>query len=274
MAQGLATQGDDMNRLALLLSVFGLTLIVARAEPGYNRPLFSRENCQLALEDIEVGVLSQFQQFDESKNISGADWTRETITITPYVRYGLYENLTAFAKLPFVSSDSDRLNKTYAGLGDVSFGLELLAYEDVFGFPSGYPYIIPYVEFILPTGDDDKYLGHGRADAVIGASVGTTVAKDYHYVLDARYNVNYSEDDNGVFSLSIGFIWDISRRFSIMLETKGTSEETEGENRIPIYFSGGMFYRVTDNLMLSWYGGGALNAEEEGMGALKIGYRF
>lgn len=262
-----------MKRLAWLLGVIGLAAVAAQAESGYNRPLFSRENQQPDLHALELGVLSQYQRFDESAGLSGVDWKRKTFTVNPYARYGLLDNLAAFANVPYVSVDSKRVGK-HSGLGDVSFGLELLAYEYVFGYPHGYPYILPYFEVILPTGDEDKKLGRGKTDAVVGTSIGTTVAKDYHYVLDARYNVNYRDDDKGMFSLATAFIWDVSRQFSLMLEAKGTSEETTGKSRIPFYFRGGMFYRATDRLMLSWYGGGAVNADEDGMGALKIGYLF
>jgi len=262
-----------MKRLAWLLGLMGLAAVTAPAEPGYNRPYFCRENQQLDISEADVGVLSTYYRYDESEGRSGSDLSREIFTVAPYLRYGLLENLTAFANLPFSSVDSDRKG-TKSGIGDVSFGLELLAYEYVFGYPRGYPYVLPYVEVILPTGDDEAYLGRGKTDAVVGASAGTTVAQRYHYVLDARYNVNYRDDDKGMFSLATAFIWDISARFSIMLEVKGTSEETEDENSLPFYFRGGMFYRATDRLMFSWYGGGSINADEDGMGALKIGYLF
>jgi hypothetical protein len=35
-----------------------------------------------------------------------------------------------------------------------------------------------------------------------------------------------------------------------------------------------MYYKVSENLSLSWYGGGSFNADENGMGAIKIGYLF
>ena len=261
-----------MKRLTWLVAVISIAVVAVHAESGYNRPIFSRENQQPDLHALEMGVLSEYHRYDESGGRAGLDWKRNVLTFTPYARYGLHENLTAFANLPFVSVDSDRFGK-HTGFGDVSFGLELLAFEYVFGYPHAYPYIIPYVEIILPTGNEDKKLGRGKTDAVFGASAGTTVAKVYHYVLDARYNVNYQEDDKGIFSLASALIWDLNSRFSILVEAKGTSEETE-ENRIPFYFRGGMFYRASDRLMLSWYGGTAINTDEDGMGALKIGYLF
>lgn len=262
-----------MNRLVWLLGVAGIVTAAAHAESGYNRPFFCRENQQIDIGATEVGVLSSYYKYDESGGRSGLDWSRKVFTVAPYARYGLLENLTAFANLPFSNVDS-HLRGKHSGLGDISFGLELLAFEYVFGYPHGYPYVLPYVEVVLPTGDEDNYLGRGKTDAVIGASAGTTVAKYYNYVLDARYNVNYQDDNKGMFSLAAAFIWDLSSRFSIMLEAKATSEEETAENRIPFYFRGGMFYRATDRLMLSWYGGSAVNADEDGMGALKIGYLF
>ena len=262
-----------MKRMGLVMGAVSLMAAAAMAESEFSRTLFCRENRLPDLGRWELGVFSQYQQYDESAGVSGLDWKRKDFTVSPYARYGLYENLTAFANLPFGTVDSDRVGD-HTGIRDISLGLELLAYEYTFG----YPYVLPYVEVILATGDEDDKLGNGKTDAAFGAATGTTVYDIYHYVLDARYNVNHKnsgdEDEDGMFTLAAAFIWDLSERFSLMAEAKGTSEDIAGESGLPLYFRGGMFYKVSDQLNLSWYGGGAVNAEEEGMGAIKIGYLF
>lgn len=263
-----------MKRMAWVMGVMAVAAVVSASESEFRRTIFCRENRLPELGCWEVGLLSQYAQYDELAGMFGDSLKREEYTFTPYARYGLYENLTAYATLPFGHVDSDLARKSHTGIRDITLGLELLAYEYTFD----YPYVIPYVEIILPTGDDDKYLGNGEFDALFGASVGTTVYDVYHYVLDARYNFNHKNSgdgsEDGMFTLAAAFIWDLSDRFSVMAEAKGTSEDIAGESGIPIYLCGGMYYKVSENLSLSWYGGGAFNADETGMGAIKIGYLF
>ncbi len=263
-----------MKRMAWVMGAMAMAAAVTASESEFSRTLFTRENRLPELNRWELGLFSQYVQYDESLGVSGLDWKRKDFTVGPYARYGLYENLTAYAAVPFGHVDSDRTKDTHTGIRDITLGMELLAYEYTFG----YPYIIPYVEVILPTGDEDDKLGNGKTDAVFGASAGTTVYDVYNYILDARYNVNHKnsgdEDEDGMFTLAAAFIWDLNERFALMAEAKGTSEDIAGESGIPLYFRGGMNYKVSDQLSLSWFGGGAVNSDEDGMGAIKVGYLF
>ncbi|MFN2351426.1 MAG: transporter [Kiritimatiellia bacterium] len=251
----------------VLCAVAALTAGAVLAESEFNRPYFTRENRHPDAGAWEAGVFSEYSKIDESGNNKWADWERKEFTAGVYARYGLLENLTAYGKLPFGHVDSD-INDKHTGIRDISLGLELFAYEYTFE----YPYVIPYVELTLATGDDKYNLGRGETDFAFGTSIGTTVYEVYHYVLDGRYNVNYNDD--GVFSLAASFIWDLSYKFSLMAEAKGTSEDIPGESGAPVYFRGGMYYRATDQLCLAWYGGGAINSNEKGMGAIRAAYLF
>lgn len=263
-----------MKRIAFLSVMFFCVAALVTAESEYSRTLFSRENRLPEAGKLELGVFSQYTRYDESVGVPGLNLKRKDYTVSPYARYGLREDLAVFAHIPFAHVDSDSLPKSHTGIKDISVGLELLAYEYTFG----YPYVLPYVEIFFPTGDEDDLMGNGKTDAAIGVSVGTTVYDVYHYVLDACYNVNQKESGtdkkNGVFSLSAAFIWDLSEKFSVMAEARGTTEDILGESAVPVYFRGGMYYRMTDKLALSWYGGTSINAPEDGMGAFQVGYMF
>ena len=257
-----------MKQGRLLPAVFGSVLIASAA--GYAetiRPLMSRENRLPELYQLEISALGSYTEFEEKG--SGSPKRHEGIGELT-ARFGLLENLSVFAAVPYGVNDSDLIGKQN-GLRDVKAGIELLAYEHAYG----YPYVIPYGEVSIPTGDEDKLLGTGEFGGTFGAAIGTTTYDIYHYVLDGRYE--YSEKSNksqGLFGASAAFIWDLSDRFSVLAEAKVTEKPKDSDNDVPAYFKGGMCYEATENLSIYWYGGAAINTEEKGSGTIKMTYRF
>jgi hypothetical protein len=233
------------------------------------RPLMSRENRMPDQFQLEVGSQFYYSEFDEHDS-SSAKLKRHEATIEAFARFGLLENLSVYAAVPYGFNDSDLIGK-HNGIKDVRAGIELLAYEHTFE----YPYVIPYAEVRFPTGDEDKGLGADEWGGVFGAAIGTTMYDVYHYVLDGRYD--YSQTGNkseGLFGAAAAFIWDLSDRFSLLAEAKVTEKPDNSEDDVPFYFSGGMCYEATKNLSIYWYGGSSINTDENGSGSIKVAYRF
>jgi hypothetical protein len=177
-----------------------------------------------------------------------------------------------YARVPYSFIRSDDIEDNN-GFNDMSLGLELLAYE----YTYKYPWVIPYVEVVLPTGDDEEYRGNGEADGVVGVAIGTTTFDVYHWILDGRYNFNYQnrdKDETGLLSGSAAFIWDLNDKFSVLAEGKVTNEEVPYEDQVPIYLNCGMSYKPASYLTINWYGGYSWNSGQEESGAIKIAYNF
>ena len=268
-----------MKKMALVMLVLVLpaaSRLYAQSESV--RTLYTRENRFPELGKFEVGGLVSYQQLDEyfinqidSKCFKGynvpKDAKRSETTITPYARYGLYENLTMYGRVPIDAVSSD-VKGTSSGLKDIAVVWELLAYE----YTYRYPWIVPYVEVTFPTGDSKNYTGCGKVDPIFGVAVGTVTFDQYHWILDGRYDANVVND--GRFEGAASFIWDISDQFSVLAEAKVTQKPKGSTKDVPVYFNGGFAYKPTDSLSVNLYGGTSLNAEENGHGAVKVAYNF
>jgi hypothetical protein len=253
---------------------------MAYAQSETIRPLFCKENKMPELHSFEVDLLGSYTRYDESLNVKGLKLKRSEYTVTPQVRFGVYENLTLYGKVPYSFIKSDVLNKNMNGFQDITLGAELLAYE----YTYKYPWVIPYAEVSFPTGNADNMppilksdtifaYSQDKVDAIFGVAVGTTVNDVYHYILDGRYDAN--NGDNGAFSGAVCLIWDLSDMFSVLGEAK-IAEEPENNvyKGVPAYFNGGMSYSPFESLRCTAYGGTAVNTAEEGHGGLKIAYMF
>jgi len=261
------------SKLAVIMAALALSVGFCKAQSESVKTLWCKDNRVPELHAFEVGSRFDYIQYDESPSVPALSWRRKETTVTPYARYGLLENITAYSTIPVGFNRSDKVGDAN-GLRDITMGIELLAYE----FTYKYPWVMPYVEISAPTGDEDKYLGQGNWDGVFGTAVGTTVHDIYHYVLDGRYNVEGKWNDNtnndGVFTLASAFIWDVGPRFSVFAEGKVTSEDIPAKSGVPLYGNGGMSYKFTDSLVLNWYGGASANTTERGHAGMKVAYSF
>ncbi|MBI3987683.1 MAG: transporter [Lentisphaerae bacterium] len=255
--------------IGVVAGVLVLTVSAGLAETM--RPLYSKENKFPELFAFEVGSDFNYRDFDEvigTTSFGDVTVKENETTITPFVRFGLWENLTAYTRVPYGFIDSDVDGKT-DGFRDLSVGLELLAYESSFKFP----YVIPYVDVSFPTGDEDEGLGHGDTLATFGSAIGTTVEEVYHFTLDGRYEYD-SRAEDGTFAGATAVIWDLSKRFSVLAEAKVREEVVGVDDGVPAFFEGGMCYKPVRALSLSWYGGVAVNTEENGNAGARIAYSF
>jgi len=271
----------NMKRLGLVMTAAVTIATSGWAQSESMRPLYTRENRFPETGKAEVGSYFGYAQYDEyflsqtdPKAYQGiyvdksANPKLSSTTIEPYAKYGLFNNLAVYTKVPYSFDKSDAKNSNNNGFNDIAVGAELLAYE----YTYKYPWVIPYVEVTFPTGDDKEYMGLGKTDAIFGAAVGTTTFDKYTWVLDGRYDSNVG--DNGRFEGAASFIWELSKQFSVLAEAKVTEKPQGSTKDIPVYFNGGMCYKPIENLSVNIYGGSSANAEENGHGTLKVAYSF
>lgn len=269
-----------MKKLGLVITV-AVIATSAWAQSESIRPLFTRENRFPEKFKAEVGAYVGYAQYDEyfmsqinSKAyadegyIVNKDAKFKGTSVAPYARFGVYENLTLYSRIPFSFMKSDAKNKNLNGFNDIAIGAELLAYE----YTYKYPWVIPYVEVTLPTGEAKDAMGLGKADGIFGVAVGTTTFDKYTWVLDGRYDSNINK--NGRFEGAVSWIWDLDEKFSVLAEAKVAQKADGSTKDVPVYFNGGMCYKPVEKLSINVYGGTSVNAEEDGHGAVKVAYCF
>ncbi len=271
-----------MKTAGLWAAILLMTAMSGLSQSESVRPLYVRENRFPELGKAEVGLIVGYARNDEYF-LSQVDDTAyadqgyrfvdkedklKVTTFTPYARYGIFDNLTVFARVPVSSQKSDAKDETETGLNDVTLGFELLAYE----YTYTYPWVIPYVELTFPTGDEDEGMGLGEMDGIFGVAVGTTTFDKYTWVLDGRYDVNRGDD--GRFEGAAAVIWALSDQFSVLAEARVTDKDDNSPDDLPVYINGGLCYRPAEALSVNLYGGASVNAEEDGHGALKLAYSF
>ena len=251
-----------MKNCFIILLAFCVLTSISFAEP--QRPMLTKENAFPEFGHAEVGGTYQFIELaDDDDPLNEANLS----IWTGYGRLGVAENLTLNVSVPYVDIDRD-FGEEGTGLGDITAGLELRAWQDIFD----YPYVIPYLEGTFGTGDEDEGIGLGHDIVTIGTSVGTVTYDRYHWILDARYNV-ISQRDN-IFSVSGTFIWDVGPRFSVLGESRVSNEDVVNRDNSPVFIQGGMVYKATDDFWVSWYAGGGSDSIEEVKATFKAAYSF
>jgi len=238
---------------------------VVGAQGEQIRTTLTKENKFPELRRPELGFLFRFEELeDESEGVSGND--TNLFAYVPFVRYRVFEPLTVFATVPFVTMEPDR-GSTEGGLGDITLGLEWLAWQDVFD----YPWIIPHVEWVIPSGDDDDGLGQGENSFILGLALGSTAYEVLHFQVDVRYEI--FQDDDNIASLAGSIIWDLSERFAIFGEAKLADEEDEvDDNERPATFLGGVSFKPTDKLTITASGGAVKNSRRDAILIVRTSY--
>lgn len=246
---------------AIVLSLFAVSL--TQAEPI--RTLLTKENQMPAKFKWEAGALGQYIKVD--KNSTRYFGEGKIYNLAPYGRFGLLDNLAASLSVPFVWRSPD-FGDGEQGLGDVAAGLELVAYQHVFG----YPWVLPHAEVSFDTGNREKETGAGENVPTVGMAFGTTTFDVFHWVLDLTYALHDETTDFGAAAAS--FVWDLSRQFSLLAEVKVEDRKMTEHSHRPIYYEGGFFYKATDQLGIGIYGAKADNTDEKTIISAKVAYSF
>ncbi|MDZ4199412.1 MAG: transporter [Kiritimatiellia bacterium] len=234
------------------------TVSFVQADP--TRTYWTHENRLPEARQLEVGVVLDYQEED----ISDSD---KVWAVTPQFRYGLTRDLSLSVAVPVLQREP-AVGDSVSGLGDVRVGLTLRAWEDIFGFP----YLIPYVEAELPTGDEKKELGSEDGVVTAGIAIGTTVYDVLHYALDIGYR--FEAEEENVVLIRGALIYDLSKKTSVLVEGEYRGKldgEVEARKRVLAGFT----YRPARNWIVGLYGGGQVTGDSDDVvGAMKVSYTF
>lgn len=247
------------SKLPLLLLALFTCVAAARAET--QRPLFTLENKFPRWEQFEAGLTyTAFERDDASVK-------PDLQTVSPYLRYGLLENLAVRVDVPVVNADP-AFGGSESGFGDIKVELQLRTWEDIFG----YPYFIPHVSVTLPTGDEDDGLGNDDSIVEVGMSYGDKlVVDDFSWILDVSYRIDPNADDYLIVGNS--YIYDFSDKFALVGELL-YEENIEGDSDSLVIVSGGFSYNWTKALQMGIHAGGGLTGDTDAMAQVRFSYSF
>jgi len=249
-----------------LVTILVMSVVAGAAYGKQMRTLYTKENRLPEKHQLELGAKGFYREFPEE--YTNDPNSKDEYSGIPYLRFALFESFAVYGEFPVMYIDPRGGNSEF-GPGDFAFGAELVAWEDIFG----YPYIIPHAEVTVPSGDEDKGMGAGTTLFSFGVSAGQVVEDVVHFIADATYTIYRTEENIARFSGSI--IWDVSEIFSIHGEVQVTDEQqTEDDSNHPVYIVGGMSYEPLENLGMTVYGGGASDADADVIAGFKVSWSF
>lgn len=249
-----------MSHSKLFPLILTLMLITVAGRAEIQRPLFSLENAFPRWEQFETGITYTSVEGDDDS------LQPDRQAVTPYLRYGLLENLAVRVDIPYVNVDP-AFGGSENGFGDIEVELQLRTWEDIFR----YPYFLPHVSFTLPTGDEDEGLGSEDSVIEVGMSYGDKLFDSVRWILDVSYRVN--GDDGNQLLVGNSYIWDVSERFALLGEVYYEEEIEETADSLVIV-SGGLSYDWTQDLQMGAHIGGALTGDTEIHSEVRFSYNF
>ena len=248
------------KRAALTLAILGM---VASASAQPQRTLLVRERSLPAARSFEIGTIARYAE--EEVRLRGMNvGTADVYGFEPYVRYGLADNLSVHLAAPLLRVSSPWTG-SHTGIGDLRLGADLLVFEDIFR----YPWIIPYADVTLPTGDEDKGLGLGETGLFLGIAVGTRMYDVIGLSLDGRRDMVSGMEN--ISSIGGAITWDLNDEFSLLAEGR-IYERRQGQSSPSKQFLAGMVYWPTPNWMVGAYGGQHRNGSTDTVGQVKVSY--
>ena len=237
--------------------------ITAYAEPM--RPLLNKENRFPEQGKADINFRVDFVETDDSDGAGSTNY----VSYIPKLRWRPTEALNVYGTVPFVTSDPDD-GDDESGIGDIRVGMEFRAWEDIFG----YPWVMPHIEYVSKTGDEDKGLGRDDDSVILGLAIGSVVEDMLHFIADGRYEV-YSNSDN-IWSIGGAIIWDISEKFSVLGEfrtsSKDVGDDDDDDDDHPTLWLGGLSYKVSEYFTWTVRGGGGANSQVDSMVSVELNY--
>ncbi|MCS6771911.1 MAG: hypothetical protein NZ740_07790 [Kiritimatiellae bacterium] len=200
------------SSITIVSSLFAIA-VMASAEP--QRTFLTTENQFPERGRLELGYGFDGRAYD------GLDLYTHSLN----ARLGLLKDFTVRVQVPGIDRQPEMGNSEF-GLGDVSLGFDLVAYQDVFSFP----FLIPHADISFATGEEEKGLGAGETEFRIGVAIGTKTHEAIWWVLDASYSTGDLLNSDEILDLGLSVLWELSDQFTVAAEGLiRHMEETDSE---------------------------------------------
>jgi hypothetical protein len=248
----------------ILLTFFVILTMAGAAFAAH--PLITDDTGTQGKGKFQLEVNSEFDHEDE-------DGTKEDIfEIAPVLSYGITDNVDLVIGVPYQSIRTREQSETFteSGISDTSFEVKWRFYEkDGLSFA-----LKPGIS--LPTGDEDKGLGAGRA----GYSIFIITTKEiepwaFHLNLGYIRNENKADERKNLWHASLSGSVEAKKDLSLVANIGIERNADRNVNTHPAFILGGIIYSLSENLDIDFGLKAGLNKPERDYSVLAgLAWRF
>ena len=254
-------QNSRMHALRLFL-VFAFSLLTI----NYSLLTFSYAAHPLITDDAGTQGKGKFQlefntEFSKDKEtVEGVTFKSTGGEVAAVFSYGVTDNVDIVFGLPYLwfrdKEDGVTVSKEN-GIGDVSLELKWRFYEHEglsFALKPG---------ITLPTGDENKGLGTGRAAGSIFL-IATKEVKPFvvHFNLGYLRNENKADERKNLWHASLAGEAEILKDLKVVANIGVERNPDKGSNSNPAFILGGVIYSLSENIDIDFGIKGGLNKTE------------
>jgi hypothetical protein len=253
---------SKMKRIFAVLSLVFICASTAHAA----HPLITDDTGTQGKGKFQLEINSEFSHEDEN----GAK--EDAFEISSILSYGLTDSVDIVLGVPyqFIRVKEDGQKNRENGLSDISLELKWRFYDN-----DGLSLALK-PGLTLPTGDDDKGLGAGRA--TYSAFLITTKEMDpwaFHLNLGYIRNENKSDERKNLWHASLATGYGISEKVTLVGNIGVEQNADRNVNTDPAFILGGLIYSVSENLDLDFGIKGGLTKPEADYSVLAgLAFRF
>ncbi len=210
--------------------------------------------------------------FEYSSHKEGG--VKENVTeLGATLTYGLMDNLDFILTLPYQRIKVKAEGETFKedGISDISLELKWLFYEN-----KDVASLALKPSITLPTGDDDKGLGNGKATFGLYFIASKEIEPlAFHLNLGYIRNENKFDDRKDIWHISLASEFEVMKELKLVANI-GMERNTDREsNTDPAFILGGLIYSISENLDIDFGVKAGLNKAEVDYAVLAgLKYKF
>lgn len=229
-------------------------------------PLITDDTGTQGKRNFQLELNSEFAHEDED------DATEDAFEFASVLSYGLTDSVDVVLGIPyqFIRLKKDGQKNTDNGLSDISLELKWRFYEkDGLSFA-----LKPGVT--LPTGDDDKGLGAGKATYSTFFITTKEIAPwAFHLNLGYIRNENKADERKNLWHASIASEYGLTEKLTLVGNIGSERNADRNVNTNPAFVLGGLIYSISENLDIDFGVKGGLNKPEADYSVLAgLAWRF
>ena len=254
-----------ISKMKKLFAVVSIVFIYASAAHAAH-PLITDDTGTQGKRNFQLELNSEFSHEDED----GA--SENVFEFASILSYGLTDSVDVVLGVPyqFIRLKEDGQKDSENGLSDISLELKWRFYEK-----DGLSLALK-PGITLPTGDDDKGLGAGKATYSAFFITTKEIAPwAFHLNLGYIRNENHADERKDLWHASLAAAYSITEKLTVVGNI-GIERNTDRiVNTHPAFILGGLIYSISENLDLDFGIKGGLNEPEADYSLLAgLAWRF
>lgn len=234
---------------------------------GPQRLEFTKDNKFPRWQQLEIGAAYRYKQTGDSSDPMDPRPEVELNEVAVYGRYGLTPQLVVYADIPLAFNQVE-IGDDESGLGDITLGLELIAYKDFFDEV----YIVPWIEYELSIADSEDLLGNGENLLLPGITFGKVIYNSWLFAADVAYRV--WEDRDNQLQLGLSVLYEVDKNLAFQVEGRYLNDTGFFEDDDQVSILAGMTFNWSAALQMGVNFGAAVSGPDEDFVNVRFSYMF